>query len=197
MSESWTIHELAAQVARALDGDDGPDSARVRAVPDERAIRYYTTLGLLDRPPLRGRTALYGPRHLAQLVAIKRAQAAGQSLAEIQRTLPTLDDAALTRASGVPLVPRQRARGRADFWRTPPAAPAPPPAAPAAPPVTLRAELDLGAGVRLSLSPTRPITDADLAALIAAAAPLIAELNRRHLVVDVPTLEATHDPDPR
>jgi hypothetical protein len=60
-----TIAELTARVAAALADDAGPDNRRIRAVPDERAIRYYTTLGLLDRPALTGRTAFYGPRHLA------------------------------------------------------------------------------------------------------------------------------------
>ena len=50
--------------------------ARPPHVPDARTIRYYATLGLIDRPEaFRGRTALYGARHLSQLVAIKRLQA--------------------------------------------------------------------------------------------------------------------------
>jgi hypothetical protein len=72
----WTIRELAAEVAAQLERYDAADNGQVRAVPDERSIRYYTTLGLIDRPAaMRGRTALYGRRHLAQLVAIKRLQA--------------------------------------------------------------------------------------------------------------------------
>lgn len=182
----WTIAELTERCAAALADRDAPDSGRVRAVPDERAIRYYTTLGLLDRPTLRGRTALYGPRHLAQLVAIKREQARGATLAEIQRTLPTLDDAALAALAGVELAPAARPTGRAEFWRARPATPAPPapppvPAA-AASALALRVELELGGGLRLSLTPDRPLTDADVAALHAAAAPLLAELARRHLV---------------
>src|SRR5690348_15034744 len=71
-----TLDELSARVALALaDHYEGQASARVRDVPDVRTIRYYTTLGLIDRPAaLRGRTALYGRRHLLQLVAIKRLQ---------------------------------------------------------------------------------------------------------------------------
>ncbi len=181
----WTIAELTERCAEALADRDVPDSGRIRAVPDERAIRYYTTLGLLDRPTLRGRTALYGRRHLAQLVAIKREQARGATLAEIQRTLPTLDDAALAALAGVEVVPAPRPTGRAEFWRARPATPAPPPVpvpAAAASALALRVELELGGGLRLSLTPDRPLTDADVAALHAAAAPLIAELARRHLV---------------
>lgn len=179
----WTIAELTERCAEALADRDAPDSGRVRAVPDERAIRYYTTLGLLDRPTLRGRTALYGRRHLAQLVAIKREQARGATLAEIQRTLPTLDDAALAALAGVEVGPAARPSGRAEFWRARPATPAPPPVpAAAASALALRVELELGGGLRLSLTPDRPLTDADVAALHAAAAPLLAELARRHLV---------------
>src|SRR5439155_1576002 len=77
-------------------------TAQVRAVPDERTIRYYAAIGLLDRPAaMRGRTAIYGARHLAQVVAIKRLQAAGRSLAEIQALWPTLDDHTLARMSGI------------------------------------------------------------------------------------------------
>ena len=77
--QRWTLDELAERVDVALTVDyAGPPSARVRAVPDRRAIRWYTTIGLIDRPVAhRGRTALYGPRHLLQLVAVKRLQASG------------------------------------------------------------------------------------------------------------------------
>src|SRR6516164_5237389 len=96
----WTIDELSEQVALALDGPGyaGVRSGRVRDVPDLRTIRYYTTLGLLDRPAaMRGRTALYGSRHLLQLVAIKRLQARGLTLAEVQQRVLGLSEAALKR----------------------------------------------------------------------------------------------------
>jgi DNA-binding transcriptional MerR regulator len=197
VSASWTIRELSREVEVRLAGEDVPVNGQVRAVPDERSIRYYTTLGLLDRPALRGRTALYGQRHLAQLIAIKRLQAEGKPLAEIQRILPTLDDAALSTLSGVELQAPRRAAGRRDFWRdtdsVAEAAPAPeaPEAAPASAPLTALLELTLGPGVRLVLQPARPATDADAAALLAAASPLLAELARRHLVEPV-----NSDPQP-
>jgi len=95
----WTIDELSAMVAEALVVDyPGPPSARVREVPDRRTIRWYTTIGLIDRPAaMRGRTALYGRRHLMQLVAVKRLQADGYSLAVIQAELYGATDATLTR----------------------------------------------------------------------------------------------------
>jgi DNA-binding transcriptional MerR regulator len=132
-----TIDELGAHVALALSVDyDGPPNERVRQVPDRRTIRYYTTLGLIDRPAeMRGRTALYARRHLLQLVAIKRLQARGLSLAEIQQRLVGLPDASLSRLARLPDLPALRrpegleatpvpgaSRKRLEnFWRSAPA----------------------------------------------------------------------------
>jgi DNA-binding transcriptional MerR regulator len=100
----WTLDQLAERVGAALSVDyDGQVSGRVREVPDQRAIRYYTTIGLVDRPAaMRGRTALYVRRHLLQLVAIKRLQAAGLTLARIQRELAGATDARLEQVARVP-----------------------------------------------------------------------------------------------
>jgi DNA-binding transcriptional MerR regulator len=105
----WTIDQLTEQVADALSAGPaqrskvgGQPNGRVRQVPDVRTIRWYTTIGLLDRPSeMRGRTALYGRRHLAQIVAIKRLQAAGKSLTEVQEQLIGADDATLFRIAGL------------------------------------------------------------------------------------------------
>src|SRR5437016_12050752 len=100
----WTLDELGAQVALplAVDYPGAPDN-RTRDIPDQRTIRYYTTLGLLDRAAeLRGRTALYGRRHLLQLVAIKRLQARGLALADIQERLLGATDATLARIARLP-----------------------------------------------------------------------------------------------
>jgi DNA-binding transcriptional MerR regulator len=100
----WTLDELAEQVETALAVDyHGQASGRVRAVPDRRAIRWYTTIGLIDRPVAhRGRTALYGPRHLLQLVAVKRLQARGLPLVSIQQELAGATD---TQLAGVARLP--------------------------------------------------------------------------------------------
>ena len=143
----WTLDELTERVDAALAVDyPGQSSGRVRDVPDRRAIRWYTTIGLVDRPVAhRGRTALYGPRHLLQLVAIKRLQARGLSLVAIQQELAGATDTQLARVARVPAatipVPllaadggtrstrsparpatRAAARGMGAFWRQPPAA---------------------------------------------------------------------------
>jgi DNA-binding transcriptional MerR regulator len=100
----WTIDDLGRAVEAALaHGYEGAASARVRDVPDRRTIRYYTTLGLIDRPAsMRGRTALYGERHLLQLVAIKRLQARGLSLAEVQAELAGLSTKRLRDVARIP-----------------------------------------------------------------------------------------------
>jgi DNA-binding transcriptional MerR regulator len=220
VSAPWTIRELREQVEEQLAEDDAPANGQVRAVPDERSIRYYTTLGLLDRPSLRGRTALYGPRHLAQLVAIKRHQSEGRTLAEIQQMLPAMDDHALARFTGIALATKPaRASARRDFWREPALDVAPydsdsvpeteteteaetetesrhpisapevraPISAPVTPSFSPCLELLLAPGVRLALTTARPATDADAAALLSAAQPLLAELLRRHLITPTPT----------
>jgi DNA-binding transcriptional MerR regulator len=138
-----------------------PKNGQVRAVPDERTIRYYATLGLLDRPlAMRGRTALYGPRHLAQVVAIKRLQSAGRSLAEIQELWPSLDDGSLARMTGVAVEAQPRG-ARADFWKRSAGA---------------QLRVELAPGVALVLASSPPLSPSDLAAIRAAAEPLIAEL---------------------
>src|SRR5215218_5658073 len=121
----WTLDELAERVDAALAVDyPGQSSGRVRDVPDRRAIRWYTTIGLVDRPVAHhGRTALYGPRHLLQLVAIKRLQARGLSLVAIQQELAGATDTHLARVARVPMpAARAAARGMAAFWRQQPAA---------------------------------------------------------------------------
>src|SRR5918999_3578692 len=100
----WTLDELAERVDAALAvAYPGQPSGRVRAVPDRRAIRWYATIGLIDRPVAhRGRTALYGPRHLLQLVAVKRLQARGLPLVAIQRELAGATDDQLARVARLP-----------------------------------------------------------------------------------------------
>lgn len=87
---SLSLEELSSQVEQllakyALLG--AQQDNRVSAVPDARTIRYYTTLGLLDRPKIDGRIARYTKRHLLQILAIKALQAANLPLAEIQSRL--------------------------------------------------------------------------------------------------------------
>jgi DNA-binding transcriptional MerR regulator len=121
--QRWNLDELAERVDAALAVDyRGQPSGRVRAVPDRRAIRWYTTIGLIDRPvAYRGRTALYGPRHLLQLVAVKRLQAKGLPLVAIQQELAGATDTQLAQVAHLPAVPdgdRSRTGGESAIQRT-------------------------------------------------------------------------------
>ena len=112
MSETWRIEELQAIAEQALEAalPDADLSGRVRAVPDARTIRYYTTIGLLDRAAeMRGRTAYYGRRHVLQLVAIKQLQATGLSLEQVQQKLAGATTRKLVDLAGLPT----------DFWDRP------------------------------------------------------------------------------
>lgn len=192
----WTLDELGEEVADALGRTSyvPPASGRVRAVPDRRTIRYYTTIGLVDRPSeMRGRTAYYGRRHLLQLVAIKRLQAEGLSLRRVQERLGGLDDAALAAIARLPAddeggVEAERESAPASpqppereaFWAArPPAAPRPPAPAAAAPELEAAWSLKLGPDVTLLLPGGHELSEADLRALQRAAGPLLRELRRQ------------------
>lgn len=82
-----SLEQLADEVAYALEYYDllgAHSDSRVSPVPDARTIRYYTTIGLLERPRVEGRQARYGKRQLLQLLTIKALQSHGLPLAEIQ-----------------------------------------------------------------------------------------------------------------
>jgi MerR HTH family regulatory protein len=185
----WTLDELVRRAAVALAGPAYPGSpnGRVRDVPDRRTVRWYSTIGLVDRPAaMQGRTALYGVRHLLQIVAVKRFQAQGRSLAEIQAELAGATDDMLRRVAEVsddlvegaaspPPAPVARKR----FWAERPAATAPAPDA-ATDTVTVRAAVSLPGGATLLL-PGHPGPE-DLSAIHAAVGPLIDLLAERGLL---------------
>lgn len=194
----WTLKQLVAAIGRVLAEQPEPagDSKRVRWNPNARLVRYYTTLGLLDRPvEFRGRTALYSWRHLLQLLAIKRLQRDGATLADIQGRLGGLPSSRLASIASPPptwkdlareapppaspvAVPSESAGTPPEaprFWERPPASrdPRPPrraeePPAPTGPGQALR----LTPEVLLVLT-DRALTAAERARVRAAAAPLI------------------------
>lgn len=204
----WTLGELCALVEHALARDYAePSNGQVRAVPDARTVRYYTTLGLLDRPAeMRGRTAYYARRHLLQIVAIKRLQAQGMPLAAIQERLVGLTNAKLEDIAHLPaqlfedlsaaagglraadegalasFSPKREAeasRRETLFWA---AAPAPVPAPPAEDVARVRAQgVDLSADAMLLLTDARTLSNEDLEALRRAAAPILEVLRTRGL----------------
>ena len=50
---------------------------------NERLLRHYVSMGVVDKPSREGRDALYGFRHLVQFVAARRLLAEGYSLTKI------------------------------------------------------------------------------------------------------------------
>ena len=193
-----TLQELTRQVERALTRDyPGQDNGQVREVPDARTIRYYTTLGLVDRPAsFSGRTALYGRRHLLQIVAIKRLQTEGLRLAEVQERLLGLPDAALARIARV--APASGPDGEASAPEEAPPLPAigfdrrPEPFWLATPalamgPAPEAASLLVGIPVReditLLVAASRPFEPADLEAVRDSLSPLFEVLEKRRLIV--------------
>jgi DNA-binding transcriptional MerR regulator len=90
IEKSLSLEELSNEVEELLDQRgllDVQEDGRVSAVPDARTIRYYTTLGLLERPKIVARQASYGKRHVLQLLAIKSLQGMSMPLEEIQERL--------------------------------------------------------------------------------------------------------------
>lgn len=212
---AWTLEELVQRVALALTGSaqagiySGAPNGRVRELPDQRVIRWYASIGIVDRPiGGRGRGARYGVRHLRQLVAVKQLQAQGLALAEIQAQLAGIPDDELARLVSLPpevlasrppegrAGPGSTASGRSEprldrsdspsrrFWAVEPAPAAhddPSAAAPARDPkVRPLAGLELAAGALLVL-PVSPHPD-DVAELAEAARPLLDALIRKGLI---------------
>lgn len=191
----WRLDELssiAEQVLLALGVFS--ESGRVRTTPDERTLRYYTTIGLLAPPAAsRGRTALYNRRHLAQIIAVKRLQASGLSLAEVQAQLAGLTLSELELVAKLP-------------------GSLPTPVGPSTPSVTVRQErplrlssksaprqdwnaqgpsatgswIQLGSGVVLMLPAPFSGGSEALLDVLDAAAPLLAELRRQGAIPPEP-----------
>jgi DNA-binding transcriptional MerR regulator len=221
----FTLAGLADASAAVLDAlGVEARNGQVRDRPDTRTIRYYGTLGLVDRPAeMSGRTALYSSRHLLQVLAVKTLQARGASLADVQRTLVGASDAELRSVVG-PGLPTALAAAEAPaaeastttqhrqegaFWLAVPAA-APGSAAarattvpittvpittgPAMQPRAVTA-IPLAAGVTLLIDSENGAA-IDATALPTAAGPLLTYLTGAGLLPAPPTSqELTHDHD--
>jgi DNA-binding transcriptional MerR regulator len=182
-AREWTIEELAAQAALVLsEAQLGQPSGRVTDVPNPRTIRYYVTCGLLAPPArYRGRVALYGGRHLMQLVAIKRLQARGLSLVQVQERLAGLHELQLAQLAALSAPTATRGPAERAFWRQPPVDA---PSMPSAPAVAERLEgLHLAPGVVMLLERAgRALDGEDREAIRVAAAPLVKLLATRRLL---------------
>lgn len=96
--DGFTLDELLAEVGQLVTslGLRGVQrDNRVSDLPDVRTVRYYTSLGLVDRPQIIGRQGIYGQRHLLQLLAVKALQTLSMPLQEIQSKLFGLSDGEL------------------------------------------------------------------------------------------------------
>ena len=209
---TMTLRELVAQAAAILSQEDvDQPSGRVSDIPTVRTVRYYATHGLLEKPvDWRGRTALYGARHLLTLVAIKRLQARGESLQDVQGRLVGLTLEELEELAGLTLEELEpgeedtQAEEKASpdvegadadasggrqrsFWMSRPEAStdAPEEVAPRRP----SREVDLVRGIRMDDEvllllerANREIEADDVAAIKVAAEPLLRLLRARHII---------------
>ena len=120
----WSLEELSQHSQRELEQRKIPNpGGRVSQVLSARTIRYYTSLGLVDRPSsYDGGVAKYGPRHLLQLLAIKILQAEYLPLPEIQKQLFGRSEQELTEvvesASRVDESSENRPPARNETWVT-------------------------------------------------------------------------------
>src|SRR3954463_9078820 len=94
----WNARGLAAHATALVDAAGiRPTNASARAAPSARAVRFYVSSGLMDRPDGAGTAATYNYRHFLQLVAIKIRQREGQSLEAIRGELRDTTGDALER----------------------------------------------------------------------------------------------------
>ncbi len=183
----YTLEQLSERVADLLSQDYvGQQSGRVRELPNGRTIRWYTTIGLVDRPlATRGRVALYGERHALQLAAIKKLQAQGLALAEIQERLLGVSDARLAELADVTprlqldvIRPSPEVRAEMDqlFRRL---GTGEPDTAPSDTVMNVVPAFRIGDSVTVLLDgATRNLGEAEIAELTAAAAPLLDAIER-------------------
>lgn len=128
----WNARGLAAHVTALVDAAGvRPTNASARAAPSARAVRFYVSNGLLDRPEGTGTAATYNYRHLLQLLAIKIRQREGQTLDVIKREMRETTGDQLERRIAQSLAPALGARAdvavvqddqRAPTWRRLPVA---------------------------------------------------------------------------
>ena len=110
----WNARGLAAHVTALVDAAGmRPTNASARAAPSARAVRFYVSNGLLDRPEGTGTAAIYNYRHLLQLLAIKIRQREGQTLDVIKREMRETTGDLLERRIAQSLAPALGARADA------------------------------------------------------------------------------------
>lgn len=94
----WNARGLAAHVAGLVDAVGvRPTNASARAIPSARAVRFYVSSKLMDRPEGAGTSATYNYRHFLQLLSIKIRQREGQNLETIRQEMKATTGDALER----------------------------------------------------------------------------------------------------
>ncbi len=84
----WNLRDLATVATAILDASNvRPINAAASARPNERTIRFYVTRGIVTPPEGRGTAAIYGYRHLLEVLAIKLRQMEGATLAAITKEM--------------------------------------------------------------------------------------------------------------
>lgn len=153
-NQRWSLEALAEAAGALLSALPASGDQRVNPVPDVRTLRYYQSVGLLDRPDNAfPRAEYYGYRHLLQVVATKALQATGLPLAQIQRGLTGRTVAELEAAI------------RPGFGQDAAAASVPaaiPPLPPSAPRMVT---VELAPGLLVTIDPARHDVESTLAAL--------------------------------
>ena len=194
---TFDVEQLAQEANGWIDAAGiAVDDGRVVLEVDVRTVRFYASLGLVDRPlSYLDRRARYGRRHLLQVVAIKRLQAVGASLADAQARLAGASDAQLA-AWAVGRVPSGTAgvvaaddlsdtpafwqqRARRDVAAAPLAVPVAPLASPARLVRELRVEIEPGISLVVDLDRWPAASDPATAEELAIAA-LLATRHPQH-----------------
>lgn len=123
MLRSLTLPEITELTQGVLDSNrNEAGSLRTSGALSARTVRWYATAGVLDPPGRDGHSAVYGRRHLLQLLYTRQEQGKGRGLAGIKEETRGLTNEELTKrlqfdpseaASGLKEVVSRKAGG---FW---------------------------------------------------------------------------------
>ena len=160
----WGLRDLAALAGGVLEASGViPLSAAAKTRPTERTIRFYVARGLVSPPEGRGTAAMYGYKHLLQVLAIKLRQMEGATLEVLTREFAEQPGDALERRVASVLGPRLPPPGEVAQGSATPArgrfarAHTPTPRTPL--PTGLHRRLVVAPGVELLVDATHPVFD--------------------------------------
>lgn len=103
----WSLRDLSALAGAILEASAiYPINAAASAHPSERTIRFYVARTLVSPPEGRGTAAIYGYRHLLQVLAIKLQQMEGATLDQLVKDLGGLPGDVVERRVAAALGPK-------------------------------------------------------------------------------------------